>query len=377
MVGFIIEGLALITLFFLLSGLGFSLVTMPPDRGVSHRKRSTRQTMYKRAKLRESPGFVDVKRTLRCALLNVDGLGSDTFEDVVNTVERKTPDVCILLETKRRIEDGNRDISIDGYELHEVNRSDLANDREGGGIAVYTKQSEGLLFEPHCPDIDDASSSFVAKERFWVTVKSVHSKTAICGLYLGCQYPDDRYGLWNEQIYLVVQIEAAVLRAQGYRVVFLGDFNGHIGDGREGVAGNKPGINQNGRRFLNFLDSTESCHVNGLCRTPGQWSTRVAVGLWTRQRNGVSSVIDYAGISREHAHTVVSLVIDDSGSFGTSSDHNWLFLELADHFVKKRRLLHRQVPKPKWNIGDDQNWDGYKGVCWQSCHWLIRVMLNL
>ena len=115
-------------------------------------------------------------------------------------------------------------------------------------------------------------------------MKSVHSKTAICGLYLGCQYPDDRHGLWNERIYLVVQIEAAILRAQGYRVVFLGDFNGHVGAGRDGVAGNKPGINRNGRRFLDFLDSTESCHVNGLCRTPGQWSTRVATGLWTRFR---------------------------------------------------------------------------------------------
>ena len=67
-------------------GLELSLDRMAPDRDVSYRKRSTRQTMYKRAKLRESPGFVDVNRTLRCALLHVD----DTFEDVVNTFEKKT-----------------------------------------------------------------------------------------------------------------------------------------------------------------------------------------------------------------------------------------------------------------------------------------------
>ena len=39
------------------------------------------------------------------------------------------------------------DISIPGYKVSEFNRSDAANDKMGGGIAVYRRQSEGLLFD--------------------------------------------------------------------------------------------------------------------------------------------------------------------------------------------------------------------------------------
>ena len=334
---------------------------MPPDVNYDHKSRRKRQSIYKRAKLREAPGVAEVKKSLRFALLNVDGLGPGTFHDVVDTVNKKQPDLCILLETKRRFEDLSRDITIDGYDLTEITRSNVANDRAGGGLAFYTKRGDGLIFEPHCPDIPDASHSFVAKERYWVTVKTAESKTAVCGLYLGCQYQDNRFSSWNDMIYLVVQIEAAILRAQGYRIVFMGDFNAHVGCKiGQGVVGNKPGINENGQKFINFLEVTDSCHVNGLCRTAGQWETRVTKGLWTRQRGGVSTILDYAGISREHASSVVRMEIDDCGLFGGGSDHNWLFIDLSVYFVKKKRLHHRQFKKPRWNIRDDQDWSAYK-----------------
>ena len=63
----------------------------------------------------------------------------------------------------------------------------------------------------------------MTKERFWVTVESASSKTAICGLYMGCQSSDDKYGPWNDLIYLVVKLEAAKLRAQGHRILFIGE----------------------------------------------------------------------------------------------------------------------------------------------------------
>ena len=340
---------------------------MAPSSGRYHRPRSVRQSIHKKAKLRDTVGTVQIKKTLRVAYLNVDGLGSATLEDVRSTVGLKNPDLCVLVETKRRLEELDDDIEIEGYELNEITRSDLANDKDGGGIAFYTKQGDGLLFKPHTPDIDDVTLSFVNKERFWVTVESASSKTAVCGLYLGCQSADDKYGHWNDLIYLVVKLEAAKLRAEGYRVVLIGDFNSHIGNVRgRGIEGNRADINPNGHRFLNFLDDTDSCHVNGLYKVQGQRDTAVTTGLWTRQRGGISTILDYAVISQEHASSVISMTIDDQGRYGGGSDHNWIFLELTDRFAKKKRFVSGQSRKPTWDIKDDQDWTEYQRLIRES-----------
>ena len=314
------------------------------------------------AKLKDSVGTVQTKNLLRCSLLNVDGLNEASMSNVENTIAAKKLDIVVLLETKRRAEEAGLDITVPGYSLHEARRSNNAGDRDGGGIAVYTKLSDGILFKEHKPDVTDQAHAFVNSERIWITVESQTSKTAICSLYLGCQHSDDRFGQWNDIIYDVVQREAFVLRSKGFRVVYLADFNGHVGSNPHdgGIIGNTPGVNHNGRRLLNFISVTDSVNVNSLCRVPGDWSTRVCKGLWTRQRGGYSSIIDYVLISREHADSVLSMMIDDHGLHGGGSDHNWIFLDLEDRFVKKKRVVNRVVKKSRWNIHDDQDWSGFQ-----------------
>ena len=254
------------------------------------------------------------QRSLKTGFLNVDGLNEVSREDVSDTIKLKKIDVVFIVESKRREEEIGIDISIPGYAVHEAKRSNLAEDKDGGGLVCYTKLGDGLLFQRHTPNIDDPGASFVNNERMWIKVESQKCKTAICRLYLGCQYSDDRNSSWNEKIYRVVQQEAFVLRSQGYRVVYLGDFNGHIGClPGVGVPNNTPKINPNGRRFLNFLEITDSRHINGECRVPGDLSTMLTKGLWTRQRAGFSSVIDYGVVSSEHINSVVSMEIDDNG----------------------------------------------------------------
>ena len=326
---------------------------------------STRRCKQFRAvkvsKLKESVGVVHSKKFLRSSLLNVDGLNETSLADVQDTVNKQRHDVVILLETKRRAEEIGIDIAIPGYSLHEARRSNNAGDRDGGGIAVYTKLGDGLLFKRHTPNIADPDCAFVNNERVWVTVESQKSKTAICGLYFSCQQSDDRYGKWNDTMYSVVQQEAFALRSKGFRVVYLGDFNGHVGNHPDGgIIGNTPGVNANGRRLLNFLSVTDSVHINGLCRIPGDWSTRLTTGLWTRQRCGHSSIIDYALISKEHINTVISMSIDDHGVLGGGSDHNWLVLDLEDKFIQKKRITNQTVRKDRWDIKEDQDWSGFK-----------------
>ena len=87
-------------------------------------------------------------------------------------------------------------------------------------------------------------------------MSSLKCKTAVLSVYGGCQYPDDRNADWNEGIYFVLKNEVQQLRAEGYRIAFCGDFNAHIGSvPGQGVPGNNPDINNNGWKFLDFLDS--------------------------------------------------------------------------------------------------------------------------
>ena len=172
-----------------------------------------------------------------------------------------------------------------------------------------------MIFRRHTPDIAYAHLEYVDNERIWLKIDSLKAKTAILSVYIGCQYADDRHEEWNLGIYSVLCQEAIQLRSEGYRLQFVGDFNGHIGcDPLEGVVGNNPDVNMNGRRFLDFLKTCDLRHMNGECRIPGSQVTRICEGLWTRQRGNSRSVIDFAGVSQEHVGSVVSMTVDDRGS---------------------------------------------------------------
>ena len=315
------------------------------------RTRSTRNWIHKAVRLKESFGALRTKKKLQCSLLNVDGLTETSFADVKDVLSRKLPDICLLLETKRRLEDDCLCLDVPGYDVTEHRRSDLAGDKGGGGLALFTRKVDGLVFKDYDPDLDP-DHAFVRSERAWKTVQSVQGKTVICSVYAGFQAPDDRHGYWNESLYSVLKAEVATLRRDGYRVVLLGDFNCHVGDTEGvGIAGNHSDINRNGRRFLEFLKDSNCVHINGC--------PDLTTGLWTRQRGGVASVLDYGVIALEHKSSVKSLFIDDQGQFGGGSDHNWLFLELDDSFVRKYRVSNLPKRTKKWNITETQDWTGF------------------
>ena len=103
-----------------------------------------------------------------------------------------------------------------------------------------------------------------------------------------------------------------------------------------GVLGNKPKLNSNGRQLLSFVEDAEMQIVNRMCREIGKCSHHVCLplstGIWTRQVDNSSSVIDYVLISKEHISSVDSMLIDYSfHGFGGDSDHNMVFVKLKDY----------------------------------------------
>ena len=98
-------------------------------------------------------------------------------------------------------------------------------------------------------------------------------------------------------------------------------------------------------------------HINGAVTNPGDWTSKITKGLWTRQRGGRSTILDYGVVSKEHVDTVVKMEIDDEGKLPCgNSDHNWLLLIVKDNFVKQNRKMVVEEIKEVWNISQESDW---------------------
>ena len=119
---------------------------------------------------------------------------------------------------------------------------------------------------------------------------------------------------------------------------------------------------RNGERFISFLRDNSLIHLNGACRQPGDWGTRVSTGLWTRHAhdNSSSSVLDYSIISAEHVDDVLSMEVDQGGRLAGGADHNFVTTSLKDRVVIVSKVKRNEV-KLGWNIEDEeQDWTSYR-----------------
>ena len=53
------------------------------------------------------------------------------------------------------------------------------------------------------------------------------------------------------------------------------------------------------------------------------------------------------------------MLVDDKGLLGGGSDHNWIVLDIADRFVKKRRITTQAYRKNQWKISEDHEWTAF------------------
>ena len=248
---------------------------------------NTRGFRKKRA-TRKALGIINKKKTLSLLFFNTNGLTQSSLADIKAALDRRKVDIAVIVETHHRLEQTFNECSIGEYKHFEARRSDVAEDKQGGGILIYCKTSQGLMFKKYSPSIDDDNLVFVNNERLWILCDSVGFKTAVCGIYMGCQFPDNRNEDWNNSIYRVITKEQADLRRKGYRIIIMGDMNGHVGNiPGSGIFGNKPDVNNNGRKLLQFAKDAEMQMVNNLCLEIGRCGQHlckpICSGTWTRQ----------------------------------------------------------------------------------------------
>ena len=85
---------------------------------------------------------------IKIVLHNARGFDEVTEHDAVSLITSQKPEVFGILETHLREEDGTRKVNTpEGYSKIEVRRSDLADDKDGGGIMVLYKRAQGIKIE--------------------------------------------------------------------------------------------------------------------------------------------------------------------------------------------------------------------------------------
>ena len=278
---------------------------------------------------------------------NCNGYSEVSQKDIKELIRNQNPGVVGILETKLRQEDGTTDVEIEGYDAVDVRRSDLAGDKAGGGILVFTRQEGGVKYKQRTFKVRRKENSHVQTERVWITAKAGGSKIAYGFVYVAQQKSGDEFGRWNDSLYEVLGEEVLKLRAEGYKIHLAGDMNGWVGAGVKGVKDNDPRRNPNGERLLDFLEATNMKFLNG---------TECCTGLFTRHGSKSSTVLDYVCVAQEDKGMVRRMVIDEFGTYGGASDHVMIITTVEVGCTEALKVKAQVNNKTVWNIDDKTDW---------------------
>ena len=111
-----------------------------------------------------------------------------------------------------------------------------------------------ILYAPESPEEFEE----VRTERIWALSKGSDEKIAFGFAYFAATSVQGHVG-FNKKLYELLRMEATQLQDEGFKVVFMGDFNGHLGqralDNPYGIQGDFSDQNQNGRLMIDFVES--------------------------------------------------------------------------------------------------------------------------
>merc|ERR1711934_1034961 len=106
-------------------------------------RKSSVRNFRKRKRAQGDVGVMHQENELTICHLNVNGLNEESIHDLANAASNRNVKVICVSETKFRREQNIIHHSIEGFNLFESRRSDVSEDKSGGGLAVYCR--DGLV----------------------------------------------------------------------------------------------------------------------------------------------------------------------------------------------------------------------------------------
>ena len=292
----------------------------------------------------------DKNRVASIRIFSNNCRGYNSKKDYVekHVIEQLRPDVINLQETMLR---NKSNIKQKEYFSFCMNRPEGAG---GGGIATLVADS----IKQHCTKIAAGNDN----EEFMI-VRLEHVKPALNIVNIYGRVESRTGGEkvlegWTEILKEVKKIED-----RGEASLIIGDFNRAVGDGENGVAGNRPEISYGGRLIRELVSSGDFFLFNNHSITTGGPWTRICPGT------GKGSCLDLAIGSSNLLPYVRRVMIDSSRTFAprravikkgvlatTFTDHYPILVELEMPRVEESK----EKPKSTWNTRKPGGWEIYK-----------------
>ena len=279
---------------------------------------------------------------------NINGWSEKELE-VIGEVKKNRLDIVGLIETKIRAEQGDswknyfKDIK---YECSGACRED--GDKQGGGITVaWRKELDISIWKK---ERENEDRNWVEKERIWALNNNCSELVAWCFIYIACDHRDNEG--WNDTLYEELYEDIIYMRSIGRKVVVMGDLNGWIGCGPDGISGGNAVKNGNGERILGMCNSLGFVIANKM---------PYAVGKWTWVRGKSKSILDYMLVDEALIQKLKSFVVDD-GTRDIGSDHSWIIGRVKIG-KRRRKKIRKRVATQKWKINSNTKWDKFTSRC--------------
>ena len=293
----------------------------------------------KRLRKQRCPG--NACGVIKVGYWNTNGL-RDPYKQlaVAEAMEAEGVDVMFCDETHHR-DGASLDLSAFGdLQVYTAERG-FGTKAGGGKIVLVNKRINHMVYKPSVAE----DKKWIEKERIWVMVFSGNQKFAFCSVYLAAEVATNTdFRDWNASIYECLQNEVRQLEADGFKCMVVGDLNAHVGDGPQGIEGNRPEVNSNGRKLRSFIEYNGMIMINA--------DKARCDGLFTRVTPNSSTILDYAIASGTMQPLVDRLLIDESGRILAGSDHAAIFVKVN---VEERVEIQQvqEEPKPRINPGRD------------------------
>ncbi len=273
---------------------------------------------------------------LRFGHLNINKGWKSKHGEIKQVAAQLELDVIGVVETNARVDQ----ISLKGYDKFPVGKDEDRVNRLGS--CIFVKHSlHAFELEPA-----EFGQSHDDNDWKWVGISTRERKVAVAEIYLLVEESQAaRY--YNTVALQDLQEQIGTLQNNGWSILLMGDFNGHIGDY---IQGNKPGVDTTGRNILALSQTRDLVILN---------AAQVCRGLWTWHRGDQHSVVDYIVVSQDIGEVVTQLVIDDEGENECQSDHNWIWGEMTIHKGWSDGGTVK-VARPQWNINEETDWDKFR-----------------
>ena len=317
------------------------------------RKREDKKISRKNKKKQNETTMRVIEKEGTITSININGLKQQKLAILENYILEKKPEVIMIQETHIRAEELTYDMKIEGYSHGVTEREE--GQKKGGGLLMYWKENiQADMWKPEGKHIENE----VNKERMWLLTEGPE-RLAIANIYMCTQSKkrnEHTYVQWNTKIYNMIRTEIEIFKEQGFNIILIGDFNGHLGQMGGQLQQNNPLTNINGRLAIAFIREQNLQLLNSYEQT-GKIFTRKEEAKGDRKE--ALSCLDLALVDQNIDTDGWTFTIKDPEQTLINSDHSMIEVAMKNTYIQKENITTKSN-RPKYNLTHETDYTEYK-----------------